>query len=120
MNVGKKPLVYFADSLNFMYIIMSVNVDRDSSVIPTELSLPTFTRGGLDGSGIEYRWGRDFPHASRSALGPSQPPIQWVPGLLPGGKAAGAGVDHPPHPKPRLKKEYSYTFTPPVRLISRF
>ena len=25
---------------------------------------------GLDGPGIESRWGRDFPHLSRQALGP--------------------------------------------------
>ena len=39
------------------------------------------TRYGLDGSGIESRWGQDFPHPSRPDLGPTQPPIQWVPGL---------------------------------------
>ena len=34
---------------------------------------------GLDGPGIESRWGRDFPHLSRPAVGTTQPPVQRVP-----------------------------------------
>ena len=48
------------------------------------------TRYGLKGPGIEFWWGRDFPHPYIRALGPTQHPIQWVPGLFPGVKAAGA------------------------------
>jgi hypothetical protein len=39
------------------------------------------TRYGLHGPEIESRWGRDFPHLSRLALGPTQPSVQWVPDL---------------------------------------
>ena len=51
----------------------------------------------LDGMRIESRWGRDFPHQSRSDLGPTQPPTQWVPGLSPGVKS-GRCVTLTPHP----------------------
>ena len=41
---------------------------------------------GLDGPGIEYRFGRDFLHPFCTMGAVS----------LPGGKTAGGGVDHPP------------------------
>ena len=42
------------------------------------LTVRTATRYWQDGPGIESRWRRDFPRPSRSALWPTQPPIQCV------------------------------------------
>jgi len=53
-------------------------------------SVSIVNRCGLDSPEIESWWGQDFPHLSRPALGPTQPPINCVPGLFPGGKVAGA------------------------------
>jgi len=78
------------------------------------------TRYGIDGLGIKSRWRRDFPHPSRTDMGPTQPPIKWVSYLLPGVQRPGRGVDHPTHLAPRLKKEWSYTSTPPLNLRGLF
>ena len=53
-------------------------------------SVGTATRSGLYGPEIESGGERHFPHPSRQALGPTQPPVQWILRLFPGGKAAGA------------------------------
>jgi hypothetical protein len=49
-----------------------------------------------DGLGIESRWegGRDFPRLSRPELWPTQPPVQWVPGLSRSIVRPGRAADH--------------------------
>jgi len=69
-HIWTKTTLFFTSFVLFCFSVRS----RDSSV-------GIGARYGLDGPEIESRWGRDFPHLSRPALGPTQPPIQWVPGL---------------------------------------
>jgi hypothetical protein len=46
-----------------------------------------------------------FFTASRPALRPTQPPIQWVPGAHPpGGKRQGREANHSPPTSPKVKK----------------
>jgi len=61
----------------------------------------------VDGLWIETWWGRVFLHPSRPALGPTQPPVQWVLGLS-RGKAAGVALTTHPHIVPWLKEEKRY------------
>jgi hypothetical protein len=57
-----------------------------------------------------------FPIASvfRPALGPTQPPVQWVPGVHSQSKAQPVrNADHSPHLLPRSRMGRCYTFDPP-------
>jgi hypothetical protein len=57
---------------------------------------------GLDGSGIESRWGEIFLTRSRPALEPIQPPVS---GSFPGIKRPERGADHPHPSSAEVKKE---------------
>jgi hypothetical protein len=83
--------------------------------------VPVFVCGialgyGLDDRGFEFRQGLGiflFTTASRMALGPTQPPIQWVPGALSlEVKRPGREADHSPPSSTEVKNAWSCTFTP--------
>ena len=77
--------------------MICLQVGQDSAV-------SIVTRYGLDGPGVESRWVRDYPHPSRLALGPTYPPIEWLPGLSWGVKQPGRGIDHPPPYSAKVKE----------------
>jgi hypothetical protein len=58
-----------------------------------------------------------FTTASGMALGPTRPPIQWVPGALSlGVKRLGREADHSPPSSPEVKNAWSYTSTLSIHL----
>jgi len=83
--------------LNVFAATLHIWVGRDRSV-------GIAVRYGLYGPAIESRWKRDFPQSSRPALRSTQPPVQWVLSLFPGGKAVGAWR-WPPTPSSAEVKE---------------
>ena len=104
--------------------------------LPSILILSCFTRNcgpgsvvgitngyGLDGPGIESPWGRDFPHLSRPALGPTQPPVQWVPVLSGGKERPGRDANPSPLLVPWSRKDRAIPLLPlwalqPVQSLS--
>ena len=78
---------------------------------------------GLGGPGIESRWGRDFLHLSRLVLGPTQLPVQWVPGLYRGKERPGRAADPSPLLVPWSRKSRAIPLLPqwgvrPVQSLS--
>jgi len=62
------------------------------------------TRHGLGGTGIGSGHGRDIPHKCRTSLGPTQPPMQWVPCFF----------------ERVMRPWYGYTSSPLLKIIGLF
>jgi hypothetical protein len=59
-----------------------------------------------------------FSMTYRPTLGPTQPPIQWVPdALFPRVKRQGREADHSPPASVEVKKMWIYTSTPPYAFM---
>jgi len=116
-SVWKWPLLNLTSGHNTRFKVEGQSRTGHDSVKYSSLSMAmegqdsvggTATRYGLDGPGITSRWRRDFSAPSRPTLGPTQPPIQWVPGFF---QVVKRSTTHP-HLAPKLRKQYSYISTP--------
>jgi hypothetical protein len=87
---------------------LAVSVIRGSTVY---IYTPTYY--GLEGQGIETRWGRGFPHQYRPALWLTQSPVKWVPVLFPGGKVGGAWLRPSTQSSAEVKERVEQYLYPP-------
>jgi hypothetical protein len=84
--------------VNFIVHVIGVHADgvnilgRSTHTIKKNIEALVFARSEDQ---IPVR--RDFPQPSRPALGPNQPPAQWVPGVSRGQRRPVRDADHPPH-----------------------
>jgi len=76
-------MLFFYECSQVIYYLTSKSI-HCTVILWAGSSVSITTVYGLDGPRIESRWGRDFRHLSRPALGPTQPPVKWVPGLSQG------------------------------------
>jgi len=72
----------------------------------------TGTRYGLDGPAYELLWEQEifsFPQPCRPTLGPTQSPVEWVPGHFAEHKVVGTWGWPPTPSRAEVKNEWSYT-----------
>jgi hypothetical protein len=99
-----KPVPFTPATLNYAHVMyVAVYKVRSSRITFGTITcvdqysiIGIATCYSLDGPRIESWWGYEYLHLSRPVLGPTQPAVQWVPGLFPSPRQPGDGVDHPP------------------------
>jgi hypothetical protein len=108
-------LVKHRENFTFLTLLLFYTVNSQCSSVCLETRL----RAGRQGFNSRQAQWLDsfFAAASRPALGPTQPPIQWVQGALsPGVKRSGREVDHSPAPSDEVKNAWSCYPHSPIRL----
>jgi hypothetical protein len=92
---------------------------RDGSLgIALDYGLGDRGSGTIPGGGWEYL---SLPPRPDWLRGPTQAPIQWVPGAVSlAVKRPGREADHSPPSSADVKNAWSYNSTPPVRLHDNF
>jgi len=95
-----------AEGQFFKYVIMTYFIFFPIIIYKSSGSSVGMATGyGLDGRGIESRWGRDFSHLSKPGLGPTPPPVQWVPALSRDKERPGRDADPSPPSSAVVMKE---------------
>jgi hypothetical protein len=117
------PSTMFCVSIH-TYFYMERNLGGNGRIHEPYSSVSTVSGYGLDDRAIEVRFPAEmiFPLASvfRPVLGPTQPPVQWVQGVLSPGLKCGWGLPLTTHPHivPRSIKSRSYTSSPPIDFVA--
>jgi hypothetical protein len=99
------------NSRNFFSFYLTTNLVNERS---RDISVGITTRYGLDGSGIESRWRRDFPPPVQTGCDahPSTYMSTWS---FPGVKHPGRDVNHPPLSSAKVKERVGlYLYSPSV------
>jgi hypothetical protein len=110
---GKILLSHSDDDLQrALYTLRNITEQFGMKICP-----PNFKKDTIGVLGFDSRRGLGifiFTTASRTSLGPTQPPIQRVPGaLFLGVNRLEREADHSPPSSAEVKNAWSYTSTPP-------
>ena len=100
----------------------TILVTHSISLLGRYSSVGIATRYGLDGPGIEFRWGARFSANVQTIAGAYPVSYTMGAGSFPGVKRPGRGVDHPPPSSVEVKERvelYLYSPSGPSCLVIR-